>query len=177
MNHPNIITIYGIEQTADFNFIVTELVEGKTLRERLAEKPFTAKEAIEIGIQIADALDSAHSLGIIVHRDIKPANIMIRQDGIVKVLDFGLAKLSKHGGDSADFETREHTAPNGVMGTINYMSPEQALGETVDFRTDIFSFGVVLYEMLSGVKPFDGVSDAGIYNATINQNPASFGIH
>ncbi len=170
LNHPNIITIYGIEKTEDFNFIATELVKGKTLRERIAEKPFDPKEAIEIGIQIADALDSAHSLGII-HRDIKPANIMIRQDGIVKVLDFGLAKLSKHGGDSGDFETREHTAPNGVMGTINYMSPEQALGEIVDFRTDIFSFGVVLYEMLTGVKPFDGVSDAAIYNATLNQNP------
>lgn len=172
LNHPNIITIYGIERTEDFNFIATELVEGKTLRELLIEKPFNPKEAIEIGIQIADALGSAHSLGII-HRDIKPANIMIRQDGIVKVLDFGLAKLSKHGGDSADFETREHTAPNGVMGTINYMSPEQALGETVDFRTDIFSLGVVLYEMLTGLKPFDGVSDAAIYNATINQNPPS----
>jgi serine/threonine protein kinase len=170
LNHPNIITIYGIEHTEDFNFIVTELVEGKTLRELIAKKPFSPKETIEIGIQIADALDSAHSLGII-HRDIKPANIMIRQDNIVKILDFGLAKLSKHGGDSADFETREHTAPNGVMGTINYMSPEQALGETVDFRTDIFSFGVVLYEMLTGVKPFDGVSDAAVYNATINHNP------
>lgn len=172
LNHPNIITIYGIEHTEDFNFIATELVEGKTLRELIAEKPFGPKEAVEIGIQIADALDSAHSLGII-HRDIKPANIMIRQDGIVKVLDFGLAKLSRHGGDSAEFETREHTAPNGVMGTINYMSPEQALGETVDFRTDIFSFGVVLYEMLTGEKPFDGVSDAAIYNATINQNPSA----
>ena len=172
LNHPNIITIYGVEQTEDFNFIATELVEGKTLRERLNEKTFSPKEAIEIGIQVADALESAHSLGII-HRDIKPANIMIRQDGIVKVLDFGLAKLSKHGGDSAEFETREHTAPNGVMGTINYMSPEQALGEKVDFRTDIFSFGVVLYEMLSGVKPFDGISDAAIYNATINHNPTS----
>lgn len=170
LNHPNIITIYGVEQNEDFNFIATELVEGKTLRERLNEKTFSPKEVIEIGIQVADALESAHSLGII-HRDIKPANIMIRQDGIIKVLDFGLAKLSKHGGDSAEFETREHTAPNGVMGTINYMSPEQALGETVDFRTDIFSFGVVLYEMLTGIRPFDGVSDAAIYNATINHNP------
>lgn len=170
LNHPNIITIYGIEKNEDFNFIATELVEGKTLRELISENPFSPKETIELAIQIADALDSAHSLGII-HRDIKPANIMIRQDGIVKVLDFGLAKLSKHGGDSADFETRDHTAPNGVMGTINYMSPEQALGEMVDFRTDIFSFGVVLYEMLMGKRPFDGVSDAAIYNATINHTP------
>lgn len=172
LNHPNIITIYGIEKADDFNFMVTELVNGVTLRERIAEKPFSPQETIDLGIQIADALESAHSVGII-HRDIKPANIMIRRDGIVKVLDFGLAKLAKHGGDSADFETREHTAPSSVMGTINYMSPEQALGETVDFRTDIFSLGVVFYEMLAGAKPFDGISDAAIYNATININPPS----
>jgi eukaryotic-like serine/threonine-protein kinase len=172
LNHPNIITIYGIEKADDLDLMVTELVKGVTLRERIAEKPVSPLETIEIGIQIADALHSAHSVGII-HRDIKPANIMIRRDGIVKVLDFGLAKLANYGGDSADFETREHTAPNGVMGTINYMSPEQALGETVDFRTDIFSLGVVFYEMLAGVKPFDGISDAAIYNATINVNPQS----
>lgn len=184
LNHPNIITIFGVEQTEDFNFIATELVEGKTLRELIAEKPLSPKETIEIGIQIADALDSAHSLGII-HRDIKPANIMIRQDGIVKVLDFGLAKLvesAELGVGSKDIFSPDSRLPTpdsrltkaeAVMGTINYMSPEQALGETVDFRTDIFSFGVVLYEMLSSAKPFDGVSDAAVYNATINYNPQS----
>ncbi len=172
LNHPNIITIYGIEKTADFNFIATELIEGQTLRQLIDQKTFSWQETIEIIIQITGALESAHAVGVI-HRDIKPANIMIRQDGIVKVLDFGLAKLSKHGGNSGDFETREHTSPNGVMGTINYMSPEQALGEKVDFRTDIFSLGVVFYEMLSGIKPFDGVSDAAIYNATINHQPPS----
>src|SRR5678816_1111335 len=124
------------------------------------------QDSVKIAIQITGALKTAHSVGI-VHRDIKPANVMIRRDGIVKVLDFGLAKLT--GPDSDDFDAREHTAPNRLMGTINYMSPEQVLGEPVDARTDIFSFGVVLYEMLSGEMPFAGVSDAAIYNATINK--------
>ena len=166
LNHPNIITIYAIEETETGNFIATEFIEGQTLRQRIAEKPLPWQEAVKIALQITAALKTAHSVGII-HRDIKPANIMIRRDGIVKVLDFGLAKLT--GPDSRDFETREHTAPNHLMGTINYMSPEQVLGEPVDARTDIFSFGVVLYEMLSGVMPFAGASDAAIYNATINK--------
>jgi serine/threonine protein kinase len=166
LNHPNIITIYSIEETEAGSFIATEYIEGKTLRERIAESPLSWQDALKIAIQITGALKTAHSVGII-HRDIKPANIMIRRDGIVKVLDFGLAKLT--GLDSDDIETREHTAPNRLMGTINYMSPEQVLGEQVDQRTDIFSFGVVLYEMLSGVMPFAGPSDAAIYNATINK--------
>ena len=166
LNHPNIITIYSIEETEAGSFIATEYIEGKTLRERIAEGPLSWQEAVKIAIQITGALKTAHSVGII-HRDIKPANIMIRRDGIVKVLDFGLAKLT--GPDSGDVETREHTAPNRLLGTINYMSPEQVLGEQVDERTDIFSFGVVLYEMLSGVMPFAGPSDAAIYNATINK--------
>lgn len=170
LNHPNIITIYAIEETETGNFIATEFIDGHTLRERIAEQPLPWQEAVKIAIQITGALKTAHSVGII-HRDIKPANIMIRRDGIVKVLDFGLAKLI--GPDSGDFETREHTAPNRLMGTINYMSPEQVLGEPVDARTDIFSFGVVLYEMLSGVMPFAGASDAAIYNATINKTQPS----
>jgi len=170
LNHPNIITIYAIEETETGNFIATEFIDGQTLRERIADKPLSWQEAVKIAIQITGALKTAHSVGII-HRDIKPANIMIRRDGIVKVLDFGLAKLT--GPDSGDFETREHTAPHRLMGTINYMSPEQVLGEPVDARTDIFSFGVVLYEMLSGVMPFAGASDAAIYNATINKTQPS----
>ena len=166
LNHPNIITIYAIEETEAGNFIATEFVEGQTLRERIAERPLSWQEAVKIAVQITGALKSAHSVGII-HRDIKPANIMIRRDGIVKVLDFGLAKLTAR--DPRDAETREHTAPNRLMGTINYMSPEQVLGDPVDERTDIFSFGVVLYEMLSGEMPFQGASDAAIYNATINK--------
>ena len=166
LNHPNIITIYSIEETEAGSFIATEFIDGQTLRELIADKPLPWQEAVKIAIQIAGALKTAHSVGII-HRDLKPANIMFRRDGIVKVLDFGLAKLT--GPDSGDLETREHTAPNRLMGTIHYMSPEQALGERVDLRTDIFSFGVVLYEMLSGVMPFAGPSDAAIYNATINK--------
>jgi serine/threonine protein kinase len=166
LNHPNIITIYAIEETEAGNFIATEFIEGQTLRELIGERALSWQEAVKIAVQITGALKSAHSVGII-HRDIKPANIMIRRDGIVKVLDFGLAKLTAR--DSGDFETREHTAPHRVMGTINYMSPEQILGEPVDARTDIFSFGVVLYEMLSGVTPFRGASDAAIYNATLNK--------
>jgi serine/threonine protein kinase len=170
LNHPNIITIYAIEESETGNFIATEFIEGQTLRERIAERPLSWQEAVKIAVQITGALKSAHSVGII-HRDIKPANIMIRRDGIVKVLDFGLAKLTAP--DSGDFETRDHTAPNRLMGTINYMSPEQVLGEPVDARTDIFSFGVVLYEMLSGVMPFAGASDAAIYNATIHKTQPS----
>src|ERR1043166_1515326 len=116
LNHPNIITIYSIEETAAGNFIATEFIDGQTLGERIAEKPLPWQEAVKIAIQITGALKTANSVGI-THRDIKPANIMIRRDGIVKVLDFGLAKLS--GPDSGDFETREHTAPNRLMGTIN----------------------------------------------------------
>lgn len=166
LNHPNILTIYSIEETDNASFIATEYIEGQTLRERIAEKKLHWQDAVKIAIQITGALKTAHSVGII-HRDIKPANIMIRRDGIVKVLDFGLAKLN--GPVSRDAETIDQTAPNRLLGTINYMSPEQALGEEVDERTDIFSFGVVLYEMLSGVTPFAGPSDAAIYNATINK--------
>jgi len=166
LNHPNIITIFSIEETDTSSFIATEFIDGQTLRDRIGEKPLSWQEAVKIAIQITGALKTAHSVGII-HRDIKPANIMIRRDGIVKVLDFGLAKLT--GPYPHDAETREHTAPHRLMGTINYMSPEQVLGEPVDERTDIFSFGVVLYEMLSGVMPFAGPSDAAIYNATINK--------
>lgn len=169
LNHPNIITIYGIEEVENLNFIATEFIDGQTLRERIKEKPLSAPETIEIGLQITSALESAHSVGII-HRDIKPANIMIRRDGIVKVLDFGLAKLTAKA-ESSESETRYQTAPNRVMGTINYMSPEQALGEKVDARTDIFSLGICLYEMLSGIQPFARTSEAATYNATINTNP------
>ena len=161
LNHPNIITIFEIEEVGGVSFMATEFIDGHTLRHLMAEKRFSWQESVKIALQIAGALTSAHSVGII-HRDIKPANIMIRQDGIVKVLDFGLAKLTAP--DSGGPETREQTAPNRVMGTLNYMSPEQALGERIDERTDIFSFGVVLYEMLTGELPFAGASDAAVPN-------------
>lgn len=169
LNHPNILTIYEIEETENISFIATEFIDGETLRERIGGKQMPWQEAVKIAVQITSALESAHSVGII-HRDIKPANIMIRRDGIVKVLDFGLAKLTATATFAGDSETRQHTAPNRVMGTLNYMSPEQALGEQVDTRTDIFSFGIVLYEMLTGKAPFAGSSDGAIYNQTINKN-------
>ncbi len=164
LNHPNIITIFEIEECDNYSFIATEFIDGPTLRERILEKPLPWRDAVKIAIQIAGALESAHSVGII-HRDIKPANIMLRRDGIVKVLDFGLAKLTAP--DSGDFESRELTLPHRVMGTLNYMSPEQALGERIDARTDIFSFGVVLYEMLTARLPFSSASDAPLNNVAV----------
>jgi eukaryotic-like serine/threonine-protein kinase len=167
LNHPNIITIYGVEEFDGFNFIATEFIDGETLRQRLEKASFSVAETLDIAIQLASALEAAHSVGII-HRDIKPANIMIRRDRIAKILDFGLAKLTA--ADSGSFDTNDLTGQRRVMGTINYMSPEQALGERVDARTDIFSLGVVLYEMLTGVQPFKANSEAAIYNKIINKD-------
>ena len=166
LNHPNIITIYGIEEFDGFNFIATEFIDGETLRERLARAPFSIAETLDIVVQIASALEAAHSVGII-HRDIKPANIMLRPDGYAKILDFGLAKLTAN--SIGGFDTKDLSGQRRVMGTINYMSPEQALGEKLDARTDIFSLGVVLYEMLTGIQPFAGNSDAAVYNAILNK--------
>src|SRR5947209_7897699 len=158
LNHPNIITIHEIEDTASPPFIATEFIDGETLRARLA-RPLKLTEALEIITQVASALSAAHAAGI-VHRDIKPENIMIRPDGYVKVLDFGLAKLTEPRG-AAEIDTEAatraliQTDPGAVMGTISYMSPEQASGHEVDARTDIWSLGVVLYEMVTGGVPFE----------------------
>ena len=160
LNHPNIITIYEIDGTASGHFIATEFIDGETLRERALKAPLKLAESVEIATQIAGALAAAHAAGI-VHRDIKPENVMIRADGIVKVLDFGLAKLTAPLSlDSIDNEapTRPNvnTEPGVVMGTAIYMSPEQARAMPVDARTDIFSLGIVLYEMVTGRLPFEG---------------------
>src|SRR2546425_6510593 len=160
LNHPNIITIYEIDETESGHFIATEFIDGETLRERALKAPLRLAEALEIAAQIAGAVSAAHAAGI-VHRDVKPENVMIRTDGIVKVLDFGLAKLTAPLSiDSIDNEapTRPNvnTDPGVVMGTAVYMSPEQARGLTIDARTDIFSLGIVLYEMIAGRLPFDG---------------------
>jgi serine/threonine protein kinase/Tfp pilus assembly protein PilF len=165
LNHPNIITIHETGRWEDTHFIVTEFIEGKTLRERMQNGPMPAADVLEIGIQVAGALAAAHAAGII-HRDIKPANIMLRDDGYVKVLDFGLAKLAAPTSPNLD-----RTDPGQVMGTIGYMSPEQALGKSLDHRTDIFSLGVVLYEMATGARPFDGDSDAAVYDAILHKAP------
>jgi eukaryotic-like serine/threonine-protein kinase len=160
LNHPNIITIYEIDQTGSTPFIATEFIEGSTLRERMRVKPLLLGEVLNVAVQIASALTAAHANGI-VHRDIKPENIILRSDGIAKVLDFGLAKLTGQGSQElvdSEAPTRPDlkTDSGVVMGTAIYMSPEQARGHQVDARTDIFSLGVVIYEVLTGHLPFEG---------------------
>lgn len=165
LNHPNIITIYEIEQADSIQFIATEFIDGETLRERIRRAPLKLDEVLDVCAQIASALSAAHAAGI-VHRDIKPDNIMLRHDGIVKVLDFGLAKLTEQTADVIDTEAATRAAgmtePGVVMGTALYMSPEQARGKTVDARTDIFSLGVVLYETVTGRLPFEGSTSSEV---------------
>jgi serine/threonine protein kinase len=175
ISHPNIVTIFEIEENECGHFIATEFIEGQTLRQRLAGGGMKLNEALDISIQLARALDAAHTAGI-VHRDIKPENIMVRIDGLVKVLDFGLAKLSGDELGTTD-DCIPSTSPlqmgsGAVMGTISYMSPEQSLGQKVDHRADIFSLGVVLYEMVTGAKPFTGESPASVSDAIVYYAPA-----
>src|SRR5215475_2076738 len=162
LNHPNIITIYDFGQEDGRYYIVSEFVEGRTLRNLVGSRDVALNQILDLAVQVASALEAAHAAGI-VHRDIKPENIMLRPDGYAKVLDFGLAKLTEpeSGGDeartdvsgmSSDFETRTGM----VLGTVNYMSPEQARGQKVDGRSDLFSLGVVFYELITGHRPFGG---------------------
>ncbi|MGI8812236.1 MAG: protein kinase domain-containing protein [Pyrinomonadaceae bacterium] len=171
LNHPNILTVYEIGEHDGSHYISTEYIEGKTLRERMKER-LTFDEILSIVVQTAEALSAAHQAGI-VHRDIKPENIMVRPDGYVKVLDFGLAKLTESTGADAEGETKTlvNTNPGVVMGTMAYMSPEQARGKNIDARSDIFSFGIVLYEMLTGSVPFTGESMADVISAILNSDP------
>jgi Tol biopolymer transport system component len=170
LNNPNIITIHEIGNEGDLHFIATEFIEGQTLRQRLASSGLPAKEVIAIAIQIAKALCAAHAAGII-HRDIKPENVMIRPDGLVKVLDFGLAKLSEREliVDSAATPATLSLQTNAgtLMGTASYLSPEQIRHERVDHRTDIFSLGVLMYEMLAGERPFRGDNVAQLFDAIL----------
>ncbi len=172
LNHPNIITIYEIEQIDSVNFIAIEFVDGETLRQRILNAPLKLGEVLDVAAQIASALSAAHAAGI-VHRDIKPENAMLRRDGIVKVLDFGLAKLTAPQQTAVDTEaatkTLFKTDPGIVMGTATYMSPEQARGLEVDARTDIFSFGVVVYEMVAGRLPFEGATTSEVLSAILNE--------
>jgi eukaryotic-like serine/threonine-protein kinase len=179
LNHPNIITIYEIGETDNTHFIATEYIEGDTLRERLKGAPPKLKSALDIAIQIANALDAAHRTGI-VHRDIKPENVMIRPDGLVKILDFGIAKLSEppvvpDGLSVNDSEAvtaiKAHTSPGMIIGTVAYMSPEQARGLTVDARTDVWSLGVVLYEMTAGRLPFEGPTSSDVISSILQKEP------
>jgi serine/threonine protein kinase len=163
LNHPNIVTIYEIRQSGATPFIATEFVDGKTLRQLTDEKSFTLNEMLNVSMQVADALSAAHAAGI-VHRDIKPENIMIRQDGYVKILDFGLAKLTEQQTTDTDLETPTllQSNPGLVMGTVQYMSPEQARAKNVGTATDIWSLGIVMYELLAGHVPFTGETSSHV---------------
>ncbi|HEX7331641.1 MAG TPA: protein kinase [Pyrinomonadaceae bacterium] len=175
LNHPNIVTIHEIGRSNSSHFITTEFIEGHTLRQHLANGPLKLDEALDVAVQIGSALMAAHAAGI-VHRDIKPENIMIRPDGYVKVLDFGLAKLVDQKNESVlVFEestgSENQTGKGLILGTVNYMSPEQAKGELIDERTDIFSFGATIYEMVSGRTPFTGASTMETLASLINAEP------
>src|SRR5574341_1122468 len=175
LNHPNIITIYEIGRIDDTHFIASEFVEGQTLRRRLNSNQMTLSDALDTAIQVASALAAAHAVGI-THRDIKPENLMVRPDGLVKVLDFGLAKLTEPrailAAPDALTAPEAQTEPGVVMGTAKYMSPEQARGRELDGRTDIFSLGAALYEMIAGQPPFDGATTIDVLAAMLNREPA-----
>src|SRR6201996_8643777 len=179
LNHPNICTIHAIEHHDRQQFIVMELLEGQTLAEKMGRQPFPVDQLLPLAIQITDALESAHAKGI-VHRDIKPANIFVTPRNQVKILDFGLAKIgsvnlnSSASSSASRLDTvvgEELTSPGMSVGTITYMSPEQARGELVDARSDLFSVGTVLYQMATGTLPFRGDTSAIIFDAILNRDP------
>src|SRR4029450_4638299 len=174
LNHPNILTVYEIGEDHSIHYIASELIEGETLRQRLMRGPMQLSEAVDVATQVASALAAAHHAGI-VHRDIKPENIMLRPDGYVKVLDFGIAKLAEQAVPTTmprdEALLLVETNLGSVLGTVRYMSPEQACGTHVDKTTDIWSLGVVLYEMLTGDVPFTGDTPSEVMSAILEKEP------
>src|SRR5215472_9483959 len=174
LNHPNILTVYEIGEDHSIHYIASELIDGETLRQRLIRGPVQLSEAVDVAIQVASALAAAHQVGI-VHRDIKPENIMLRPDGYVKVLDFGIAKLAEQELPTSMAKDEAlllvETNLGSVLGTVRYMSPEQACGAAVDKRTDIWSLGVVFYEMITGHAPFTGDTPAEVMSEILEKEP------
>src|SRR5258706_11148034 len=170
LNHPNLLTIFDVGHSEGTPFLVSELLEGETLRDRIARGPMPPRKAIEAATQMAQGLAAAHEKGII-HRDLKPENVFITREGRVKILDFGIAKLSAKAGDDGPTFKMAATEPGMVLGTVGYMSPEQVRGEVIDARSDIFAFGAIVYEMLTGARAFKRESSIETLSAILKEEP------